>query len=135
MRGHIAKKGKRYYVVVDVGRDPASGKRRRQWHGSWVARKHAERELTKILRSIDAGSDVEPDRVSVKSFLLDEWLPALPAMKLRPSTVELYRTLANAYVIPRLGNVPLQKLTTARLNRLYAELVASGKRDGSPLAP
>ncbi len=73
--------------------------------------------------------------MTLKTFLVDEWLPALPAMKLRASTVELYRTLANAYVIPRIGDVPLQKLTTACLNRLYADLLASGKRDGSPLGP
>ncbi len=43
MRGHIARKGNRYYVVVDVPRDPASGKRRQQWHGSWTTKKAAER--------------------------------------------------------------------------------------------
>jgi integrase len=133
MRGHIARKGNRYYVVVDVARDPASGKRRQQWHGSWMTKKAAERELTKIVRSIDTGSYVDPDRVTLKTFLLDEWLPALPAMKLRASTIELYRRLANAYVIPHIGDVSLQKLTTARLNQLYAELLVSGKRDGSPL--
>jgi integrase len=134
MRGHVAKKGRRYYVVVDIGRDPATGKRRRQWHGSWTRKDDAERALTKIVRTIDEGNYVEPDRVTIESFLLEEWLPALPSMKLRPSTIELYRTLATAYVIPRIGKVPLQKLTVSRLNRLYAELLASGKRDGSPLS-
>src|SRR5262249_48210002 len=121
MRGHIARKGSRYYVVVDVARDPATRRRRQQWHGSWTTKKDAERELTKIVRNIDAGTHVDPDRVTLKEFLTEEWLPALSAMKLRASTIELYRTLANAYVIPHIGNVPLQKLTTARLNRLYAD--------------
>ncbi len=32
MRGIIAKKKSLYYPVVDLGRDPTSGKRRRKWH-------------------------------------------------------------------------------------------------------
>ncbi len=32
MRGSVVKRGKTYSVVLDVGRDPQSGKRRQKWH-------------------------------------------------------------------------------------------------------
>ena len=70
----------------------------------------------------------------MRDFLVDEWLPAVK-VTLRPSTHKLYGTLINAYVVPRIGEVPLQKLTPARLNRLYAELLEHGRRDGSSLSP
>ncbi len=134
MRGHVTKpKGRsRWYIVVDVGTDPETGKRRQKWHGSWATEREAEAALPDILGSLNDGSYVEPDRVSVRDFLLDEWLPAVRTT-LRPSTLKLYETLATAYVVPRIGNVKLQKLSPAQLNRLYAELLESGARDGKPL--
>ena len=34
MRGHIAKKGDRYYAVIYEGIDPATGKGRHRWHAA-----------------------------------------------------------------------------------------------------
>ncbi len=131
MRGHIAKKGNRYYVVVDLGVDE-NGKRRRKWHGSWTTRTEADHALPKIVGSVHDGTYVVSDAVTVASFLCDEWLPAVRST-LKPSTVALYRTLTNVYIVPRIGRVKLQKLNAAHLNKLYADLLESGKRDGSPL--
>ncbi len=39
------------------------------------------------------------------------------------------------YVVPRVGRVPLRSLTVRHLERLYAELLAAGRRDGTGLAP
>ena len=40
MRGHIARKGNRYYAVVYEGIDPATGKGRHRWHSG---RRHPQR--------------------------------------------------------------------------------------------
>jgi integrase len=132
MRGHIARKGQRYWVVVDIGLNHATGRRRQKWHGSWPTRKAAEQALPAIVGRLHDGVYVEPNRVTVRTFLREEWLPAIRS-SLKPSTVRLYRILAEAYVIPRIGDVRLQQLGPGHLNRLYAELLDSGKRDGSPL--
>src|SRR5438128_1897735 len=132
MRGHVAKKRNRYYIVVDVGRDPATGRRRQKWHGSWATEREAEAALPGILGPLHDGSYVEPDRASVRGFLVDEWLPAVRPT-LRASTHKLYETLISAYVVPRIGEVRLQKLSPGQLNRLYAELLEHGARDGRPL--
>ena len=39
------------------------------------------------------------------------------------------------YIVPRIGGVPLQKLTSPMLNGLYAELERSGRRKGKGLSP
>jgi integrase len=133
MRGHVTKpKGRnRWYVVVDAPPEP-DGRRRRKWHGSWATRQEAEQAMTKIVGGLHDGTYVEPRKATVASFFLDEWIPAV-RRSLKPSTLRLYRTLADAYIIPTIGGVPLQKLNAGHLNRLYAELLDSGKRDGSPL--
>jgi integrase len=38
--------------------------------------------------------------------------------------------LSEVHIIPALGTVPLQRLTAAQLNALYADLLAKGRRDG-----
>jgi len=129
VRGHIAKKGSSYYVVVD-GAPDVEGKRRRKWHRAGSTREEAEEKLAEIVGSVYRGSYVEPSRVTVGSFLVDEWLPAV-RVSLKPSTAKLYETLLSAYVVPELGTVKLQQLTPARLNRFYGTLLASGRRAGA----
>jgi integrase len=52
----------------------------------------------------------------------------------RPTTLHSYRTNLERYVLPRIGQVPLQRLTPAHLNGLYTALQAAGGRDGGPLS-
>jgi integrase len=85
-----------------------------------------------ILGPLHDGTYVESDRATVRGFLVDEWLPAVKPT-LRPSTHKPYETLATAYVVPRIGDVKLQKLSPGQLNRLYAELLEHGARDAKPL--
>ncbi len=129
MRGHVAKKGQRYYPVVDIGPDPESGKRRLKWHKSCRTRGEADEALTEIVQTLNRGNYVEPSKGTVQSFLRDEWLPSARAT-LKPSTAKLYETLLDAYVMPRLGSTRLQALTPARLNAFYAELLVSGRAHG-----
>jgi hypothetical protein len=94
VRGHIARKGRRYYPVVDVGRDPETGKRRQKWHPSHRTKRGAETALTDILGRLGRGEYVEPSRETVAAFL-EEWLTSLPRSR-RPGTVALYGTLVRA---------------------------------------
>ena len=50
MRGSVIKRGGSYSVVLDLGRDPATGKRRRTWHSGYHTRKDAEKARTAAAR-------------------------------------------------------------------------------------
>jgi hypothetical protein len=63
------------------------------------------------------------------AFLTEQWLPTARAA-VRPTTWTTYRIYAEAHVVPALGRIPLQALTAAHLNRLYAHLAEHGRRDG-----
>ena len=65
-----------------------------------------------MLTAVDARSYVPPTRITVKEFLLNEWLPAIKGT-LRPTTYASYTMLAKEHIIPRLGSLQLQKLTPA----------------------
>ncbi len=128
MRGHIAKKKGRYYVVVDAppGED---GKRRRRWIPAGATEAEAEATLATTLGKVYGGTYVDPSRQTFGAFLADDWLPAV-RVTLKASTAKLYDTLVDAYVVPSLGQVKLQRLTASDLNRFYAEMLEDGKRRG-----
>jgi integrase len=125
MRGSVVKKAGRWYVVVESGRDTA-GKRVRKWHSGYATRKEAERARTEILSRLDGGTYVEPLRQTYGDFLEQDWLPAIRT-RVRPSTWDSYARNVRLHIVPELGSERLQAITPARLNRLYAEMLESGR--------
>jgi integrase len=132
MRGSVIKRGSTYSIVLDLGRGP-DGRRQRRWHSGYRTRKDAERARVELLAQVDHGIYVEPSRLTVAVFLRDQWLLALTG-QVRPTTLHSYRSNLERYVLPRIGQLPLQRLTPAHLNTLYGALLAAGGRDGQPLS-
>jgi integrase len=129
VRGHIAKKGRRYYAVIYEGLDPGTGKSRRRWHAAGNTRKDAERLLADLVKKSHDGDYRAPDRINVAGYLLERWLPTKKA-QLRASTFDSYRRNIANHVVPAIGAVPLQRLTPEHLDSFYAELLTSGRQNG-----
>ncbi|MGD9935201.1 MAG: tyrosine-type recombinase/integrase [Dehalococcoidia bacterium] len=139
MRGHVRKRGAKWAVVVDVGRG-ADGRRRQKWHSGYATKREAVSAVNEIVGKLEGGAYIAPKKETVAQFLR-RWLDAV-RVTIRPATWSTYRTIAEVHIIPRVGNVPLQRLTAAQLNTMYADLLASGRvgrtKDGAergPLAP
>jgi len=49
VRGHVRKRGRTYSIVLDIGTDPATGKRRQQWRSGFRTKKEAEAELARLI--------------------------------------------------------------------------------------
>ena len=133
MRGHIRKRGETWTVVVDVGRDPASGKRRQKWQGGFRTKRAAERALTETLDRLERGTYAERSNETLAAYL-EEWLRAIRP-SLRSSTWESYARNTRTHIVPRLGQTGLQALTPSALNAFYGDLLAEGRRDGRGLSP
>lgn len=66
MPGHIRKRGKKYWtVVIDLGRDPAMGKRRQLWRSVKGTKRDAEALLVHLLHQRDTGTDQPPGRLTL----------------------------------------------------------------------
>jgi hypothetical protein len=52
--------------------------------------------------------------VTVARFLRADWLP-MRTRRLQPTTAHRYQQMAELYVIPRIGRVPLRRLTTGQV--------------------
>src|SRR5262249_13448006 len=76
MRGSVKKSGASWYVVLDVGIDPATGKRRQMKRRGFPTRKATEGWLGDPLRDARAGQLKEPSRETCRVFLTS-WLGAV----------------------------------------------------------
>jgi integrase len=129
MRGHVARKGNRYYAVVYEGFDPTSGQERHRWHAAGATRKDAEKLLGDLVKRMHDGDYRAPERITFGDYLLERWLPTKQS-QLRPSTFSSYRNNVITHVIPRIGLIPLQKLQPEDLDTFYAHLLRDGRRNG-----
>ena len=126
MRGSIRKRGRTYTWYLFVP-DPATGKPRQRSRGGYRTKRECQAALNDALATLRAGTFVETSRRTIGSFVRDEWLPVME-LNLRPTTWTTYQGLLDAYVIPTLGAVELQRLTPGHLSVLYRELLTSGRR-------
>ena len=97
-------------------------------------KKAAQEALSAELARFHTGAFVEPSKLTVEAFLLEQWLPAVEG-RLRPSTRANYQTNLQVHIIPALGSLKLQRLTAPRIAAFYSELLAGGRCDGKGLAP
>jgi integrase len=134
MRGSIRKRGNTYTYILDMPPDPVTGKRRQKTKGGFRTKRECQAALNEAIMAVQTGSYVEASRRTVRSFLLDEWLPDREP-RLRPTTYANYQTQIRTHVLPALGSVELQRLSPAQLNNFYRALLAGGRRDGQGLAP
>lgn len=106
-----------------------NGRRRHVTKGGFRTKREAEQALAAAItaRSTD-GPRVEPSKLTLTAYVRDEWLPALRGLK--PSTRRGYSDLAEAYVLPHLGETRLRDLTAGDIARLYDRLRVSGRRRG-----
>ena len=132
MRGSVIRRGRKWAAVIDVGRDPATGKRMRRWHSGFATRKEAERAARDLLLRVENGTYVDGvhGRRTVAEFLVDEWLPAKRAT-VKATTLASYRLHVNAYAVPRLGALRLSSLRAPQLNAFYGDLLEDGRRHGA----
>ena len=124
MKGGTRKRGTTWTWHLGV-LDPATGRWRQLSKGGFPTKREAQAALNEAKAALRAGIFVEPSRLTLGAFLTEHWLPTARAA-VRPTTWTTYRIYAEAQVIPALGHIPLQALTAAHLNRLYANLPSMG---------
>lgn len=114
---------------VDIGKKPGGGRMQKSRMG-FETRREAELELRNLLHEIDRDRFVDRHDLTVADFFQHEWLPAVAPPNLRESTWASYAGELARHVVPSLGSTRLQDLRPNHLNRLYAQLLRDGRKDG-----
>jgi integrase len=132
--GHIRQRTPGSWELrYSLGTNPLTGQRRTATATVVGTRKDAEKELRRLLRTIDDGSHVDPSRMTVEHWL-ERWLAEVSA-EVSPKTYERYSQIVANFLVPELGNVALSKLTAADIGTAYVKWQNGGRRDGKSGGP
>lgn len=105
--------------------DPASGTKKRMYL-SGKTKKEVQEKLLKVEQQKNTGHLTAPSKITVKEWMTT-WVNDYIKSHLRPTTYSLYKTMINAYIIPHLGALQLNKLQTADLQHFYQHLLEEGR--------
>jgi integrase len=103
--------------------------RRRKTQAGFATRKDAEAAMHKVMTAVEERSYVVPTRITVRHYLLKEWLPAIRGT-VRPTTFASYATHVEGHIVPVLGSLQLVRLSAQAINAFYARLLENGRLQG-----
>jgi|GEM_PF-2730413 len=142
MTGNVQKRSGHWRVVIELGEQAAQRCptcRRRYWSddgqvrtcpvahgelgeivarrqemlsGRYATKKAAEAALRDALHEREHGDYVAPVDLSVGDYLVDQWLPTLDALELRPNTKLAYRLHVEKRIVPKIGRIPCSSSPT-----------------------
>ncbi len=125
-QGHIRPQGDgSWEIKFDLGRDPLSGRRITKYVTFRGTKRKAQEELTRLLGQRNDGNYVEPTKMTVAQYL-HHWLEADIDRRVATRTATRYRGIVEKNIIPRLGHVPVRKLTAVHIEAFEAELQREG---------
>jgi integrase len=102
-------------------------------HGGYRTQREAKAAAAALRTDAARGRYVARSKLAVAAYLLDEWLPARDNADLSATTRDTDRTVVEAWIVPHIGDVSLQKLSARDLDGLYRTLRERGGRGGRPL--
>lgn len=124
MRGHIRKRGSSWAVVLSLGRDPTTGRKRQKWYTHRTQR-DAQAHLAQLLVQVQAGAGMPPSRLLLKDYL-EQWLRDDVAGRLAPTTESIYASAVGRHLVPRLGHVPISRLSAPAIQGHLNTMLADG---------
>ncbi|ACO28786.1 site-specific integrase [Bacillus cereus] len=124
MKGHIRKRGNKYCIVIDIGPDPETGKRRQKWFSGYKTKKEAQADVAKKITELNEGTFVEPSKITLKDYLI-QWLE-IKKMSVEKSSLSRYQSNINKHIIPNIGMISLHKLNVMHIQKCYQSALNSG---------
>ena len=126
--GNIRKrKDGRWEGRYTAGRDPETGK---AIYKNVLGKSQAEVK-EKLKQALETAKKLDFTKAGQYNAgqWLDLWLEDYAKLKVRPSTYKTYQGFIKHHVTPNIGSIPLLKLTTMDLQKMYKKLLESGRVD------
>lgn len=121
----------RWHGYVSMG-TKGDGKRDRR-HVS--ARTRAE--VVVKIRDLESKRDAASVHAAGKPMKVEEWftywVDTIAPARVRPRTLESYRSMIRLHILPRIGQRRLDQLMPEHLEQMYAEILASGRSPATVL--
>ena len=126
--GNIRKrKDGRWEGRYTAGHDPETGK---AIYKNVLGRTQAETKV-KLKAAIEETKNLDVTKAGKYTVgtWMDEWFENYAKVKVRPSSHQTYRGYIDNHIKPNIGKIPLEKLTSLELQKLYKKLLTSGRID------
>jgi integrase len=125
-QGHIRQRGQQSWELkFDLGRDPISGKRISRYVTFRGTKRQAQAELNRLLNCRNEGTYVDPTKMTVAEYLR-HWLSVDIDRRVSIKTAARHRGIVQHQIIPRLGNLPMRKLSAVHIEAFEAGLQHDG---------
>ena len=85
--------------------------------------------LKGILDSIRDGTYVRPNDYTVEAWML-EWYKTYATSSLRPTTFTSYESIIRKHIIPAIGKIYLNNISTRTLQNFFNDKTIGGRHDG-----
>jgi hypothetical protein len=122
LQGHIRKRGKNSWaVVLSLGKDSQTGKKRQKWYGGFRSRREAQQKRAQLLVDWNAGAWTQPTRMSTGEFL-ERWLRDYAKGACGPQTYAGYDAMIHCSITPAIGHIALARLGPQAIQGYYSAL-------------
>ncbi|MES0334775.1 MAG: tyrosine-type recombinase/integrase [Candidatus Magnetobacterium sp. LHC-1] len=117
---HIRKRGDKWVAIIEIGRDPATGKRKQKWI-TGRTRKEVEKKAVELTNQVNKDEYFEATDMTVKDYLI-KWQDLHCKPNLTYNTCVAYGKAINNHINPNIGNVSLSKLKPMHIQSMYQKL-------------
>lgn len=123
----IRKRGKTYSFIVDIGKDPKTGKRKQISRGGFLKKKDAEIAARKIELSLDEGKFVELCKDTLSDFTT-EWFENYYKNRIKITSRTNYKYLLEKHILSDniLCHKEISKITTEDIDTFYNQKIEEG---------
>jgi integrase len=121
--GCLVERSAGHWAIVISTRDPATGKRKRQWHSFTGTKKEAQAERIRLLAAEQNGTAIDPRKMKLAKYL-EDWLRTIKE-SVSPRTYERYAEIVAKYLVPALGEMILSKLDKFVIGDAYVRIRTS----------
>lgn len=125
MNGSFRKRGDKWSFTIDLGPDPATGKRRQREKGGFKTKKEAQAAAAEMIVQVENRDYKKPVKQPLEKYLR-EWLES-KRIGLKSNTYASYKHHVENHIIPSIGKVDLSKLTPAEIGNVYSNLITEKK--------
>jgi integrase len=142
MKGSIRQRGETFTAYWFTA-DPGTGERVQHSKGGFAhgepgrpAKGDSAREfLNSIIGVVQAGDWHKETALTVRQLFDGHYLPTRRSEGLRPSTLDQYSNVIDAWILPYLGGLQVRKLTPKVVGDWISTLQTTGSRADKPLSP
>lgn len=131
MQGYFRKRGGKWSFTLDIGRDPVTNKRKQKTASGFKTKKEAERACAEMITEIERGNISVSTTNDTLGLFIKDFLENTIKHEVSKNTFMSQRGYVHNHIIPKIGDIRLQKLTPKDVQRFYNTLMEEGVSPGT----